>query len=167
MILALLIAAGTIAGAPAGASSALVVPANVGNAASAANTLGRPVMQSHSCKSDNSADILVCGRPADRYRIDPAVLEAIRQREAAPAKPPLSPDTAPDTSCVGPQHCGDEVIPLVGMALVVAKAAALAANGDDWREALRTHEDEYRLYQQSEARKTEERRATFGISVRN
>jgi hypothetical protein len=115
------------------------------------------------CKSDNKADILVCGRAGTPYRIDRSVLEASREHDAAPAKPPLSADAAADNSCIGPQHCGDAVIPLVAIALTALKAAELAANGGDWRNAIRTHEDEYRLYQQAEAREAKERRVRIGI----
>ena len=37
------------------------------------------------------------------------------------------------------------MIPLVGMALTALKAAVLASQGEDWREAFKTHPDEYRI----------------------
>jgi hypothetical protein len=51
------------------------------------------------------------------------------------------------------------------MGLTVARAAALAARGDDWRDAIRIHEDEYRLYKAAEARRARDRRPHIGFSV--
>jgi hypothetical protein len=121
------------------------------------------------CKSASKEDILVCGkRRADRFRINPTVLEANRAANAPPPKPPADVTaTADNHACVGPGACKDGVIPLVGMALAAAKAAALAANGDDWRDAIRTHEDEYRLYKEAEERRRKERGVKIGVTVGN
>jgi hypothetical protein len=51
------------------------------------------------------------------------------------------------------------------MALVAAQAVSLAAHGDDWREAIRTQPDEYRLYQQAEAKRASERKIRIGIAA--
>lgn len=100
------------------------------------------------CKNDDPAEVVVCGRSEQRYRIDPHVLAAVRAADASPPKPSLNATGA--DSCVGP-NCGGATIPLVGMALTVARAAMLAAKGDDWKEAFRTHPDQYEAYRQSEA----------------
>lgn len=121
--------------------------------------------RAEACRNDQKADILICGRRGERYRIDPSVLEASRAHDSAPAKPRVPPDASPDNSCVGPQHCGDAVIPLVAVALTAIRAAELAANGEDWRDSLRTHEDEYRLYKQAEERKVKQRRVIIGVAA--
>ena len=110
--------------------------------------------------ADANADIVVCAPGPSRYRIDRDVLEASRAREAPPPKPDLSADAAmpASTGCVGPNACQGSVVPLVRVALVAAQAAALALSGEDWREALRTKEDEYRLYQERQERRASERR---------
>lgn len=119
------------------------------------------------CKDASSTDLVVCGQGAKRYRIDPSLLEAQRAHDAPPPKPPLTAEVSPEKGCVGPQACEGSVAPLVGMALVAVKAAALAAEGEDWRQALRTHQDEYRLYQQAEERKAQDRRVRIGVGARN
>lgn len=111
------------------------------------------------CKSTSPAEVVVCGRSEQRYRIDPQVLAATRAAEALPPKPEL--DASRDSSCTGP-NCGGGTIPLVGMALTALKAAELAAQGDDWREAFRTHPDQYQLYQDAKAK---EKRASVNIGV--
>jgi hypothetical protein len=119
------------------------------------------------CKTPHPSDLIICGKRRDPYRIDPNVLEASREVDALPPKPPVTADaTVNGNGCVGPSTCQGGVIPLVGMAIVAAKAAALAANGDDWREAIRIHEDEYRLYKQAEERRARERRPRFGFSAK-
>jgi hypothetical protein len=118
------------------------------------------------CTGGTSEAIVVCAPPHDRYRIDPAVLEADRRRDAPPPQPPEHMAATPGSNaCVGPDACKGGVVPVVGMALAAAKAVALAAEGEDWREAIRTHDDEYRLYQQAQQRRANERRPRIGISV--
>jgi hypothetical protein len=121
---------------------------------------------SQPCADESRAEIVVCAPPRNRYRIDPAVLDAQRVLEAPPPKPAVTADSAPASGCVGPDTCKSGTVPLVGMALVAAKAAALAAEGEDWRDALRIHEDEYRLYKQAEARRAKERKVRVGLGVK-
>jgi hypothetical protein len=102
------------------------------------------------CERNAPDEVVVCGHSRHPYRIDPDVLAATRAAEAPRAKPPLDASTA--EPCTG-QTCGGGTIPLVGMALTALKAAELAAHGDDWREAFRTHPDQYQAYQQSKAAK--------------
>lgn len=139
-------------------------------AAAVAPAAGTPTIVSSAaspCKIDSKADILVCGKRGERYRIDPNVLEADRAANALPPKPPVHAGEATASGCVGPNACKDGVIPLVGMALAAAKAAVLAANGGDWRDAIRIHEDEYRLYKQAEERRRKERGIKIGVQVGN
>lgn len=126
--------------APAAAQQATApAPTRLGQAIDAAK-------QPPNCTSD-STEVVVCGRSSPRYRIDPNVLAATRAAEAPPPKPNL--DASQPISCVG-DHCGGgNYVPLVGMALTALKAAELAADGDDWREAFRTHPDQYQAYQRA------------------
>ena len=103
-----------------------------------------------SCTSRDATEVVVCGRSQQRYRIDPDVLAATRAAEAPAPKPPL--DATSGNPCVGPD-CGGGTIPLVGIALTALKAAELAAQGDDWRDAFRMPPDQYQAYQQSKSRK--------------
>ena len=133
-------------------------------ALAAAEPSGSPA--SEACASEDPAEILVCGRPGDRFRIDPDVLEASRAREALPPKPAVTADASPAAGCVGPQACTGNSVPLVAMALVAAKAAALAIDGEDWREALRTRQDEYRLKKQAEERRARDHGIKIGVGAR-
>jgi hypothetical protein len=117
------------------------------------------------CKSSDPHVLVVCGRPTRTYRIGPAVLQASRAAEAAPPKPTLR-DSAPESDCIGPQHCGGGTIPLVAMALTTVKAATLAAQGDDWRDAFRTHPDEYGVYEEAKT-KDSSKGVTFSVNVGN
>lgn len=116
------------------------------------------------CRSEEADEVVVCGKPNSPYRLDPVVLESMRAREAVPPKPPVTVEVSQADGCVGPSACKGDQVPLVRMALVAAQAAALAAEGEDWRQALRTREDEYRLYQQARDRRASEKkvRVSFG-----
>ena len=111
------------------------------------------------CRSSDPSEVVVCGRSKQRYRIDSDVLAATRAAGAPPPKPEL--DASKQSSCVGP-NCGGGTIPLVGMALAALKAAELAARGDDWRDAFRTHPDAYKLYEDAS---TTEKRGSIEIGV--
>ena len=113
------------------------------------------------CKTEDPTVVVVCGRSQQRYRIDPVVLEATREAEAPPPKPKLDATTA--SGCIGP-NCGGGTIPLVAMALTAVKAAVLASEGDDWREAFRTHPDAYRQYEDAKARTS---RISIGVTAGN
>ncbi|MGE5562389.1 MAG: hypothetical protein ACM3ZV_03685 [Bacillota bacterium] len=117
------------------------------------------------CKPDDPAEVVVCGRSQQPYRIDPGVLAATRAAEAPPPKPPL--DASADQACVGP-NCGGGTIPLVGMALKAIEAVELAARGDDWREAFRTRPDQYRAYEEAKAKAQQKKGGiTVGITAGN
>lgn len=113
------------------------------------------------CTNDDPATVVVCGRSQQRYRIDPVVLEATREASAAPPKPRLDATTEP--GCIGP-NCGGGTIPLVAVALTALKAAVLASQGDDWREAFRTHPDAYSQYEDAKARTS---RISIGVTAGN
>ena len=159
MVVALLMSAAQAAASP---SAVAAVPDLAGALRAESRTGGA------ACRHANGAEIVVCGRQGSPYRIDPVVLETQRSRDALPPKPPVGADMVADSGCTGGRGGGctnSGVVPLVGMALAAVKAAELAASGDDWRDAIRTHEDEYRLYQQAEERKAKERGVKIGISA--
>ena len=147
--------------APVAAAAQEQLPAPPSAIADALKNAGPP-SAARPCKSGDPAEVLVCGRSAPRYRIDPSVLAATRTVEARPPKPLL--DASTEQSCVGPD-CGGATIPLVGMALVALKAAELALQGDDWREAFRMRPDAYKAYQEAKAKEAERRRVTVGLSA--
>lgn len=154
---ALLLIAGL--GLPAAAAAQkqpLAAPPAFGEALKSADDAARP------CDKSNAVEVVVCGQSRPRYRIDPNVLAAARAVEAPPPKAPL--DASSDQPCVGP-NCGGGTIPLVGMALTALKAAELAAQGDDWREAFRTRPDAYKAYQDAKANEARRSRVTVGITA--
>lgn len=114
------------------------------------------------CDTRDTAEVVVCGHSQQKYRIDPGVLAATRTAEAPP-KPEL--DATAATPCTGANCGGGNYVPLVGMALTALKAAELAANGDDWRDAFRTKPDQYRVYQQEKARAASKPRVSIGVSA--
>lgn len=123
-----------------------------------------PAQQQSACGRDNPAEVVVCGRSQQHYRIDPTVLASARAAEAPPPKPPVTAETA--DHCTG-ADCGGGTIPFVGMALTALKAAELAAQGDDWRDAFRTHPDEYRLYEEEKASEARKPSVRVGLSAGN
>jgi hypothetical protein len=145
------------------AAAAAAQPAQGSSAPGIGAALTAPVART--CKADHPDDVVVCGKPGQPYRIDPVVLEANRAANAKPPKQPVTADSVPTNSCIGGTACEGGLIPLVGMALVAAQAVSLAAHGDDWRDAIRTQPDEYRLYQQAEAKRASERKVRIGIAA--
>ena len=106
------------------------------------------------CTSADTEAIVVCGREGSPYRIDPVVLDAQRAGQAVPSKrSDIAAASKGSAQCVGLNDCGAGTIPLVGAALAAAKAAALAAQGEDWRDAFRTRPDGYKTYEQARSRK--------------
>jgi hypothetical protein len=114
------------------------------------------------CRNDDPKSVVVCGRSQQRFRIDPGVLAGIRAAETPPPKPPL--DATSGQPCTGSQCGGGNYAPLVGMALKALKAAELAANGDDWKEAFRTRPDQYQAYR---AEQTKKPGVSVGVTVGN
>jgi hypothetical protein len=160
MMIALFFAAG-LAAAPQPSTPAPTIAGSVRTEVSA--------VASENCGgTGDTAEIIVCGGSTGRFRIDPTVMEASRIREAPPPKPELdATKVSAKSGCVGPNACDGGVIPLVRMALVAARAAALAANGEDWREALRTKADEYRLYEERKDRRDRERKVRVEFGARS
>lgn len=115
------------------------------------------------CDRMDSSEVVVCGRSQQKYRIDPSVLAAGRAAEAPPPKPQL--DATGAAPCAGANCGGGSYVPLVGMALTALKAAELAANGDDWRDAFRTRPDQYRVYEQEKTKTAKNGRISIGISA--
>src|SRR5438552_13022716 len=148
----------------AACSSAAAAQAPPADAQAIARALKDPASTTPpaTCTSMDAKAVTVCGRRGERYRINPVVLATTREAEAPPPKPPLG-DGAPDSDCVGPQHCGGGTIPLVGMALASVKAAVLAVRGDDWRGAFRTHPDQYQLYEDAKAKEAKKPRISVGM----
>ena len=99
------------------------------------------------CPSTVEGEILVCGEKRRTYRVDPVVLAIERAREKGPPKPPLDASTTvAGSDCIGPQKCGDAVLPLVKVALAALKAATLAAKGEDWKDGFRNGPTQYQRY---------------------
>ena len=117
------------------------------------------------CDSDDPQAVVVCGRSQKPYRIDPDVLAATRAAEAPPPKPLVG--SAPPEQCTGPNCGGGSYVPLVGMALTALKAVELAAQGDDWRDAFRTRPDQYRLYQEEQAKRSTKGGISIGVTAGN
>jgi len=133
------------------ASSAMAQEPTAAEADPVTRALGKVADRTPECRNDNPKEVVVCGRSQQRFRIDPAVLAATRVAEARPPKPAL--DATQDGPCTGSQCGGGSFIPLIPMALKGLKAAELAANGDDWREAFRTRPDQYKAYQADKKKK--------------
>jgi hypothetical protein len=102
------------------------------------------------CGPTDPSAVVVCGSRSRKYRIDSNVLAAQRAAEAAPSREQaLDPDS--HAQCIGP-NCGGDFVPLVAVAIKVAKAAVDAATGEDWRQNFRTHPDEYSAYQEAKSK---------------
>lgn len=141
-------------------SSAAVAQTDAGTVARAlSNNTATPKAE---CKADDPKTVVVCGRSQQRFRIDPAVLAATRAAEAVPPKPAL--DATSGQPCTGSQCGGGSYVPLIGMALTALKAAELAADGDDWRDAFRNRPDQYQAYRAEQSKK---RRVSVGVTVGN
>ncbi|WP_152569529.1 MULTISPECIES: hypothetical protein [Sphingomonas] len=110
------------------------------------------------CKDDGDADVTVCARPRDDFRIDPNVLAGQRAREALPVdtrSPQERSQVADCTKEVG-QCQGGGVIPILPGVVRTVTAVVLAAKGEDWRQPFRDKPDEYqayRAYQAEQARR--------------
>jgi hypothetical protein len=130
---------------------------------SVAATIAKPLRETvadpsaRDCKSNDPSAVVVCGPSQKQYRIDPDVLIAERATDAPPIRAPLTADDA-HTACIGPECGTGGVIPVIGMILVAATAVAMAADGDDCRNAVRTHEDEDQAYLEAKARRDHDRR---------
>jgi hypothetical protein len=154
-LLLLAIGLGSAAGAQ---DNGMAIGQTLGQALSSA----APAARSAACKVARPGEVVVCGHSQEKYRIDPTVLAATRAADAAPPKPAL--DATAVNPCTG-QDCGGGTIPLVGMALTALKAAELAADGDDWRDAFRTHPDAYQQYQAATASAARKGHISIGVTA--
>jgi hypothetical protein len=103
--------------------------------------------------ASSGEEILVCSEPRKTYRVDPVVLAVERELQQGPAKKEVDVSKAhAGGDCIGPRKCGDAVLPLVMVALATLKAAKLAAEGEDWKQAFRSGPTEYQRYLDKQAR---------------
>lgn len=115
--------------------------------------------------ANGEADVTVCAPTTPDFRIDPGVLagqRALGPSAYDPGERKRS-EAATAISCHDlPTKCqGSGVIPLLPAALKTIEAVALAAKGEDWREAFRTKPDEYQAYR-AERRKS---RVQVGVGL--
>jgi hypothetical protein len=99
-------------------------------------------------------EVVVCGKRADTYRLNPDVLEAKRLRRSGGR--PKPPDRMADDSCkvVGPMGCrGAGTINLLGAALAAASMADKLSRGQSVASVLATdpQPSEYQLYLEAKA----------------
>lgn len=101
-----------------------------------------------------AVDVTICGKRRSTYRIEPRVLAADRIVENRPTaiRNNLRDVTTP--SCHDePKKCeGRKILPLLPVALKTLEVATLAAQGQDWRAALRTRPDGWEAYQNAAKR---------------
>lgn len=119
------------------------------------------------CRNDGQADVTVCARPRDIYRIDPNVLAAQRAREALPVDTRSSQERSQVADCtkeIGACQ-GGGVIPILPGVVRTITAAVLAAKGEDWRQPFRDKPDEYQAYRTEEAQRKS--RISVGVSASN
>lgn len=114
------------------------------------------------CGPTDPSDVVVCGSRSRKYRIDRNVLAAQRATEATPSREQAI-DPQEHAQCIGP-NCGGDFLPLVSVAMTLAKAAVDAATGADWRQNFRTHPDEYSAYQESKS-KEDSGKVSFSVSA--
>ena len=118
------------------------------------------------CTASTPAEVVVCGeRGPSPYRLDPTVLQAIRDKAQA-ANPPRPPDrgASAEPCGTGSNPCGGGMIPLLEPALRVASAVVKAVQGEDWREPFRNGPDDYQRYLDAR-RKRDGKSPAIAISV--
>lgn len=128
----------------------------------------RPSASAGPCEGASPDEVVVCKKRERGYRLDPAILAATRARNAHPAagdKAAALANANPCNSGIGPQGCtGQPTVDFVAIALVAAKVAAAAAQGEDWRKTLRTGPDEYEEYKAAKERE-EARKPRVSVSL--
>jgi len=145
LLVAVLLLPGTAVAAPDGPPPPVATPLRI----------VIPIIESK-CLTPTEAEIVVCGRKDDRYRIDPTVLAAIRIRDSRGGPRPEAHTTMFDEGCspVGGFSCrGQNVVPVSSILLVAATALIKIAKGEDLRPMLHTVPNEYELYQQAKPTK--------------
>ena len=105
------------------------------------------------CVASSPSEVVVCGeRGPSPYRLDPTVLQVIRDKEEAANPPRVSNRGDIAEACgTGSNPCDGGMVPLLEPALRVVSAAVKAVQGEDWREPFRNGPDDYQRY--LEARK--------------
>ncbi len=101
----------------------------------------------------------MCGqRGTSQYRIEPTVLQVIREKELAENPPhPSGPSANADRCPMGVTNCtGGGTIDLIGPVMLIARSLVEAAKGEDWREPFRTRPDHYQVHEQAKARRDEQ-----------
>ena len=100
------------------------------------------------CVASSPAEVVVCGeRGPSPYRLDPTVLQAIRDKEEAANPSRVSNRGEIAEPCgTGSNPCDGGMIPLLEPALRVVSAAVKAVQGEDWREPFRNGPDDYQRY---------------------
>jgi hypothetical protein len=120
------------------------------------------------CRTAAPGEVVVCAQRKRNYRLDPAALAAARAKNALPLPPDKTAaltNANPCKSGIGPNGCtGTPDIDFVAVAIVAAKVAVDAMEGEDWRENLRTQPDEYREYLAAKERQAN-RRPSVTISA--
>jgi len=119
------------------------------------------------CRSDKEADVTVCARPRDDYRIDPSILAAQRRREALPIDTRSPQERSQVADCTKELSAcqGGGVIPILPGVVRTITAVVLAAKGEDWRQPFRDKPSEYENYQAEQAQR--QSRITVGVSASN
>ena len=100
------------------------------------------------CVASSPAEVVVCGeRGPSPYRLDPTVLQVIRDKEEAANPPRVSNRGDIAEACgTGSNPCDGGMVPLLEPALRVVSAAVKAVQGEDWREPFRNGPDDYQRY---------------------
>ena len=119
------------------------------------------------CRDDGQADVTVCARPRDDFRIDPDVLAGQRAREALPVDTRSAQQRSQVADCTKELTAcqGGGVIPVLPGIVRAVTAGVLAAKGEDWRQAFRDRPDEYQAYQSQRAQR--KARIRIGVSAGN
>ncbi len=108
------------------------------------------------CRPTGAGEVVVCGkRGTSHYRIDPTVLQVIREKENAENPPhPSGPSASAERCPAGVNTCpGAGTIDLIGPLLLIARSLVNAAEGEDWREPFRTRPDHYQPHEQAKAQR--------------
>ncbi|QIL03172.1 hypothetical protein G7078_10550 [Sphingomonas sinipercae] len=152
----------------------LILAAAIAPASAAFDLAGKSALvaptESGKCQAGAPNEVVVCGKREPNYRLDPAALATARARDALPAAPDPTAALANASPCsagIGPQGCtGKADIDFVAVGLLAAKAAAAAAQGEDWRETFRTRPDEYNEYRAAKDRENRKRpHVTLGFGA--
>lgn len=96
------------------------------------------------CRGAEPNAVVVCGRRADRYRIDRAVLQSSRSAERGGGRPSATAQALAEQRNAAPDR---GQVNLTNLPKMPAERALMAAiSGGDWREPLRQGGDDYGAY---------------------